>query len=59
MNILRYTLNCCEIKPPHGTFATTMIFPSQNMKSVSWCSEDDLSEGFESLDQVFTPVVEW
>jgi hypothetical protein len=29
------------------------------MKSVSWCSEDDLSEGFESLDQVFTPVVEW
>jgi hypothetical protein len=50
MNILCYTLNCCEIKPPHGTFVPMIVFLSQNATSVSWCSEDDLSEGFNSLD---------
>jgi hypothetical protein len=59
MNILCYTLNCCEIKPPRGTFATMRVFLSQNATSVSWCSEDDSSEGFKSLDQVYTPVAEW
>lgn len=50
MNSLRYTLNCCEIKLPHGTFATMIIIPIQNVKSVSWCFEDDSGEGFKSLD---------